>query len=170
MAIRQETAAELFSSLSALLRTTRAIGQRSRDLGASGTALGVLKALRHGDSRPGDLASALHVVPSVISRATAPLEAQGLVERKDDPQDARASLLGLTELGRSRLAELQQVYVEQLCQTLDGWTDEDAERAALLLARLEQALGSHPLSETHRQRLTEVLLPSSAPSTEKAHA
>jgi DNA-binding MarR family transcriptional regulator len=162
MAIGTQTAVELFSSLSELLRTTRAIGQRSRDFGATGTALGILRTLNHGDARPGDLAVGLHVVPSVISRTVVPLEHEGLVERKVDPDDARASLLGLTELGRNRLREVQQVYVQQLCQTLQSWDDDEAEEAARLLGRLEEALAGYRQPEIHRRQLSEALLPRSA--------
>jgi DNA-binding MarR family transcriptional regulator len=79
--ISQDAAAEVLSSLSGLLRTSRSISQRTRDLGATGTALGVLKVLEQGDARPGDLAATLHVDPSVISRAVAPLEQEALVVR-----------------------------------------------------------------------------------------
>lgn len=159
MAIGQEAAVELFSSLSELIRSTRALGHRSKDMGATGTALGVLKSLRHGDARPGDLATALHVVPSVISRAIAPLEQDGLVERKVDPADARASLLGLTTLGRQRLSRVQQVYVQQLRETFASWTDAEAEQAAALLARLDEALTGYTAQESHRRQLTEALSP-----------
>ncbi|MET1006475.1 MAG: MarR family transcriptional regulator [Propionibacteriaceae bacterium] len=159
MAIEPKTAVELFGSLSALLRTTRAIAQRGRESGATSTSLGVLKTLQHGDLRPGDLATGLHVVPSVISRAVAPLEQEGLLERKVDPADARASLLGLTDLGRERVERVQRVFVDQLSQTLDGWTDDEAAQAAAVLFRLEQAFSSYRQPDSHRHQLTEALLP-----------
>lgn len=165
MAIESEAATALFSSLSELLRNTRALGHRSKDLGATGTALGVLKVLSRGDARPGDLAMALHVVPSVISRTIAPLEQDGLVERKVDPQDARASLIGLTPLGGERLSRVQQVYVQQLREILDSWTDDEAAQAASLLVRLDDALSGYSQSETHRRELSEALLPPRRPAT-----
>jgi DNA-binding MarR family transcriptional regulator len=163
--IGQESATELFSSLTALLRTSRAQGQRSREMGATGTGLGVLKTLQQGDARPGDLAVSLQVVPSVISRAVAPLEQAGLVERKTDPADARASLLGLTDLGRQRLRQVQEVYVEQLRQAFGSWTDEEAEQAAAVLLRLEQSLSSYSTPESHQQQLSEAMLASAGDST-----
>src|SRR4051794_29602243 len=129
MTIGQQQAAQVFGSLSSLVRAVRAAGQRnSHELGAAGTQLGVLKLLRLADARPSDLAVALHVGPSVVSRAIAPLERQGLVERKPDPVDARASLLGLTRLGRRRLDTLQEAYADRVRQLLDGWTDAEAEQ------------------------------------------
>jgi len=165
MAIGHDTALELYGSLSALLRTSRALGQRSREYGAAGTALGVMKALRQGVARPGDLAGWLHVDPSVISRAVVPLEQEGLVERTVDRQDARAALLALTDRGRARLTEVQHVYVEQLRQTLDTWSDEEADAAARLLTRLEQALGDYQQPEAHRRQLSEVLTSNGPPAT-----
>jgi DNA-binding MarR family transcriptional regulator len=158
MAIGHDAAEELFGSLSRLLRSTRGLSHRNRELGATGTTLGVLKTLLLGDARPGDLAAALHVVPSVMSRTIGPLELDGLVERKPDPADARASLIGLTELGRQRLDAVQQVYVHQLRQTFASWTDDEAEQASRLLDRLEHSLAGYHQPEVHRQQLTEALL------------
>jgi DNA-binding MarR family transcriptional regulator len=166
MAIGQEAAVELYGSLSALLRTSRALAQRSREYGAAGTALGVLKTLRDGATRPGDLATGLQVDPSVISRAVVPLEDEGLIERSVDQQDGRATLLGLTDRGRARLSEVQQVYVEQLRQTLGTWSDDEAENAARLLARLEQALGDYRQSDAHGRQLSEVLTSSDTRSND----
>ena len=157
MTIGQKSAVELYGSLSGLLRTARALGQHTRDFGATGTSLGVLKGLRHGDVRPGDLATALHVVPSVISRVIAPLEQEGLVERKVDPEDRRASLLGLTELGSQRLAQVQQVLVEQLTQTLASWTDDEVEQASVVLNRLEASLSGYQQPDSHRRQLHDAL-------------
>jgi DNA-binding MarR family transcriptional regulator len=168
MTIGQKTAYELYGSLSGLLRTARALGQHRRDLGATGTSLGVLKALSHGDVRPGDLATALHVVPSVISRVIAPLEQEGLVERKVDPEDRRASLLGLTERGRSRLAQVQEVLVEQLSQTLESWSDDEVEQASAVLNRLEAALSGYQQPDAHRRQLDEALTSHSPEPTDRS--
>jgi DNA-binding MarR family transcriptional regulator len=157
MPIGHKSAVELYGSLSELLRTARALGQHGREFGATGTPLGVLKALRHGDVRPGDLATTLHVVPSVISRVIAPLEQDGLVERKVDPEDRRASLLGLTELGSRRLSQVQQVLVEQLSQTLESWTDDEVEQASVVLNRLEAALSGYQQPDVHRRQLHDAL-------------
>jgi DNA-binding MarR family transcriptional regulator len=168
MTIGQKSAYELYGSLSGLLRTARALGQHRRDFGATGTSLGVLKTLSRGDVRPGDLATALHVVPSVISRVIAPLEQEGLVERKVDPEDRRASLLGLTERGSHRLAQVQQVLVEQLSQTLESWSDDEVEQAAAVLNRLEAALSGYEQPDAHRRQLDDALTTSSPEPTDRS--
>ena len=157
MAVGPAAAAELMNGLAELVRRVRTLAQHNRDLGASGTTLGVLKGLRHSDTRPSDLAVALHVGPSVISRALVPLEEEGLVERKVDPVDGRATLLGLTELGRARLGEISRANVEQLSRALVDWTDDEAFEAARLLSRLQSALAG--LTPPHGLQADDALHP-----------
>jgi len=176
--IDNQAAVALFGSLTDLLRTARAVGQRNGGAGATGTALGVLKTLSLGDARPGDLAQGLRVVPSVITRAIAPLEQDGLVERKPDPADARATLLGLTDLGRERLRSVQQVYVHQLQQSFDSWTSDEAEQAAAVLGRLKHSLADYQQPEMHRRQIADALQTTTTPDdperdaleTEQVHA
>ncbi len=155
MTVSREQAAELLGALSSLARTLRAQSIRDRELGGSGTGHALLKTLDRGDTRPGDLALALQVDPSVISRAAAPLEQAGLIERKPDPADARAALLGLTDRGRQRLAALQEVILERLIATLHDWSDDDIRVAGALLTRLDDALVGYSPS-TDRRLLTGV--------------
>ena len=176
--IDKQAAVALLGSLTDLLRTARATGQRNGAAGATGTALGVLKTLNVGDARPGDLAQALRVVPSVITRAIAPLEQDGLVERKPDPADARATLLGLTDLGRERLRSVQEVYVHQLQQSFDSWTSDEAEQAAAVLGRLQHSLADYQQPEVHRRQIADALQTTATPTrserdaleTEQVHA
>ena len=143
MSIGRDQAVELVASLSALLRAGRTAAHRSEhQMGAAGTPLSLLKVLRAGDARPGDLAVALHVAPSVVSRAIVPLEARGLIARATDPEDGRATLITLTEQGRQRLTELQDGYVARVCDLLADWDDVEARQAARLLRRLERALNT----------------------------
>ncbi|MGI8458416.1 MAG: MarR family transcriptional regulator [Propionibacteriaceae bacterium] len=159
MSIGHDEAAALLGSMSSLVRATRAVAHRqSGDMGASGTPIGVLKTLRAGDARPSDLAAALHVAPSVVSRAIVPLESAGLVERTTDPADGRASLIGITTLGCRRLAQLQNVYVEQVSEMLTDWTDGEAQQAAQMLDRLERALTEVTAPEAHRRLFSSALI------------
>ncbi|GAA3630491.1 MarR family winged helix-turn-helix transcriptional regulator [Microlunatus ginsengisoli] len=142
MTIEHENAAALLSALSGLLRAGRATAHRhANEMGAAGTSLGVLKALQAGDARPSDLAGSLHVGPSGVSRAIVPLEREGLIERRPDPRDARACRLSLTDLGRERLAAIQDAYVERVRARLADWTDDQAVTATGIIAALERSLG-----------------------------
>lgn len=55
--------------------------------------------------RPTDLAHELHLTASGVTRALLPLEKRGIVERRRDPADARASLALLTPAGRNLVGE-----------------------------------------------------------------
>jgi DNA-binding MarR family transcriptional regulator len=70
--------------------------------------------------------------PSTISRAVAALVADGLVERRADPSDGRASVLALTPAGREALDGAQSWVGEVLDRALAGWSP--AEVAALSAA------------------------------------
>lgn len=132
---------QLLDSLSRLIRTSRAAGQRQQvEFGLSGTPLGILKALALGDARPGDLAGRLQIAPSVVSRALVPLEQGGLVERRTDPADARACRLGLTPAGHQRLEQARDAFADRFTPLLDDWDSTDVVELARLMDRLEDTL------------------------------
>jgi DNA-binding MarR family transcriptional regulator len=134
---------EVVSALSSLIRASRSLArQRQAELGASGTPLAILKvlALQTGEDRPGDLAQATGVAPSVVSRALTRLEEDGLVVRHKDEADARACHITLTAEGRAQLATISDQYAALLDDALTDLTDDDVERLPGLLRTLEQAL------------------------------
>ncbi|WP_161988680.1 MarR family winged helix-turn-helix transcriptional regulator [Pedococcus bigeumensis] len=134
---------EVVSALSSLIRASRSIArQRQVQLGASGTPLAILKVLatQPGEDRPGDLAGATGVAPSVVSRALTRLEEDGLVVRHRDEADARACHIALTVEGRSQLATISDQYAELLDDALADLSDDDVARLPGLLHTLEQAL------------------------------
>jgi DNA-binding MarR family transcriptional regulator len=134
---------EIVSALASLIRTARAISrQHHQQLGASGTPLTVLKSLhrRPGQDRPGDLAQAAGVAPSVMSRVLARLEEDGLVTRHRDELDARACHMVLTDAGRAQLESIEQEYTQLLEGALAEVPPEDVDRMPGLLQSLEEAL------------------------------
>ena len=134
---------EVVSALSSLIRASRSIArQRQVQLGASGTPLAILKVLatQPGEDRPGDLAQATGVAPSVVSRALTHLEEDGLVVRHRDEADARACHITLTAEGRSQLATISDQYAALLDDALTDLSDDDVERLPGLLHTLEKAL------------------------------
>jgi len=76
----------------------------------------------------------------VVSRAVVPLEQGGLLERRADPDDARATRLGLTPVGRQRLAEAREDFADRFTPLLDDWDGSDLVTLTALMARLEAAL------------------------------
>ena len=134
---------EVVSALSSLIRASRSIArQRQAQLGASGTPLAILKVLatQPGEERPGDLAQATGVAPSVVSRALTHLEEDGLVLRHRDEEDARACHISLPAEGRSQLAAISDQYTALLDDALADLSDDDVARLPGLLHTLEQAL------------------------------
>ena len=136
--------ADVLSALSQLIRTSRTIARQRQDqLGASGTPVTVLKALLHaaeGRDRPGDLAVAAGVAPSVVSRVIARLVVDGLVTRRPDETDARACRISITPAGRDQVAAIDRAYSALLDEALGQLSAEDLERIPAVLRRLEAAL------------------------------
>lgn len=143
-ASRTEDAAALLSAVMVLVRTSRAVGhRRTQALGPSGTPYAVLKTLSQGETRAGDLATALAVSPSVISRALVPLEQAGLIERRPDTDDARAWRLTLSDLGRATLAGQHAEHVRLFVGAIADWDDDELRAATDALTRIEQVIATH---------------------------
>lgn len=71
------------------------------------------------------------------------LEAEGVVERRPDPDDRRSSLIGLTDAGRERLDTLRQNMAAGLDPALDGLDDDQLQtlrRAAVIIRDLADEL------------------------------
>lgn len=114
--------------------------QRSRLLtrsGAPATAL-LVHLAKHGPMRASELAGALHIDRSTLSRHLSRLVSDGLVARTVDPADARAHLVSDTEEGR-RLAQAAIARnVATFEQVMATWSDPDLETFARLLTRFSQ--------------------------------
>ncbi|MFB9234897.1 MarR family winged helix-turn-helix transcriptional regulator [Plantactinospora siamensis] len=82
-----------------------------------------------------ELAAASSLDPSTVSRAVAALVAEGLVERRVDPADRRASVLAITDRGRTALAESQRWYADLLDRALAGWRPEEIDAFTRALGR-----------------------------------
>ena len=150
---RSEEASVLLGAVSRLVRTSRAIAhRRAQSLGPSGTPFAVLKTLAGSDARPGDLATALSVSPSVISRALVPLEQHGLIERRHDAGDARAWVLTLSAQGRKTLEAHHQEYVRLLTEAIADWDVAELRTATASLVRVEQLFCDY--AEQFRNTLT----------------
>ncbi|MEH1165123.1 MarR family transcriptional regulator [Micromonospora sp. CPCC 205539] len=90
-------------------------------------ALGVLA--RHGELRPGTLAEHLRIAPRSATEVVDDLQTRGLVERRPDPADRRATLVALTEDG-DRVIEAIRTARRAEADRFFGHLD-DADRAQL---------------------------------------
>lgn len=132
---------ELLETFGRLIRTARAVSHRqSEEMGFSGTPFGILKLLAQGDRRPGDLAAELQIAPSVVSRALVPLEREGQIERRLDPDDARSFRLALTESGREQLRRRHQMIQARIERLLQDWPEHDIATLTALMRRLEHCI------------------------------
>ena len=137
---------EVIEAISALIRAVRCADHRGGrmlpDTGLRRSDASLLRVLaEHCDPlRTGDIAQRLGVDASVVSRQLATLTAEGLVDRRPDPADARVSLTALTALGRDRLAALYAGYADRLNAALGDLPDDDLMTAAATLRRVAAAI------------------------------
>ena len=134
--INDQEAGQILSEMVQTSRTFRLAAQRNKDQSFTGTRFGFLQHLRHRDARLGELATQLFVSAPVASRAVDCLEADGLVGRRPDPEDARAQLISITERGLTKLTDSETHAVRRFADSLTDWSTEDAEQAINLLQRL----------------------------------
>jgi DNA-binding MarR family transcriptional regulator len=96
----------------------------------------ILRAVREsGPVRASDVAEALHLDPSTVSRYVAGLVREGLLERQADPADGRASLLAPTAAGQRVIDEHDHRRAAYFDQMLGSWSDDDVATLQRLLAR-----------------------------------
>jgi DNA-binding MarR family transcriptional regulator len=88
-----------------------------------------------GPMRASALAGCVHSDLSTVSRQAAGLVADGLLERRADPVDGRASLLALTEAGEAAVAAREAGRVRFFARVLDGWTEGDMRQFASMLSQ-----------------------------------
>ena len=135
-----DSAGEILVELVRTLRLFRAVGQHQGETSISGTKVGVLRYLTDCDERSGDIAHRLFLSPSVVSRAVDALESDGLVARRRDPCDARASLISITDSGRAELQRRQQMIAAQFGAILSTDPDHSTPETLALLKKLNDHL------------------------------
>ncbi|MER7958165.1 MarR family transcriptional regulator [Streptomyces sp. NPDC096030] len=137
------------NELDAVLRIARAHAALTKRLdgalgGLHGVSLSDFTALLHLRQAPGgrmrrvDLAEALGLTASGVTRGLAPLERIGLVMRETDARDARVAFAALTETGRERLADMLATAEQAAAEIFPAplWSKEDTGQLSVLLTRL----------------------------------
>jgi DNA-binding MarR family transcriptional regulator len=109
------------------------------------TAVATLATIyRVGPARLTDVAAALDLEPSRVSKEVNRLVAAGLVAQTPDPADRRAVALAVTDDGARRRRRYRKATDQQLARTLKEWSDDDLSLLAALLTRLAQAVSGEP--------------------------
>ena len=96
----------------------------------------VLLALRDRPRNIGEVGELLGVTKQAAAKVVASLVDEGLVERREDPGDRRAAVLGLTPDGRRFLADAEAAY--QAIE--DGWAQVAGRRDVAALRRAVTAV------------------------------
>jgi DNA-binding MarR family transcriptional regulator len=91
-----------------------------------------------GPCRTGALAERVDSDPSTVSRQVAALVKDGLVERRADPIDGRASVLHLTEKADAVLREHNNIRLEHFDRMLASWSHDELRNFGDLLHRFTQ--------------------------------
>jgi DNA-binding MarR family transcriptional regulator len=86
--------------------------------------------------RPSEVAAALSLDKSTVSRQIDAVARLGLVERVDDPRDARARLVVLTEAGREVVTAQLEERRRRVRASLNRWDPADVEELTRLLHEL----------------------------------
>jgi DNA-binding MarR family transcriptional regulator len=98
----------------------------------------------HGPLRVADLAVKMCVDASTVSRQTAWLVNDGLLQRTSDPADGRASVLALTERGKSVASEVAERRRELFTRVIHDWSGRDLQTFGSLLRRFVDGLDAQP--------------------------
>jgi DNA-binding MarR family transcriptional regulator len=98
---------------------------------------------KDGPQRSSALAASACVDPSTVSRQVGQLVSLGLVERRADPDDGRASLLAATAEGEARYRAVHDRRDQAIGRLLAGWPEDDVRTLSTLLHRLNDDLLEH---------------------------
>lgn len=94
---------------------------------------------RDGSMSVSDLAEALHLDVSTVTRQLAPLQQAGLVQRTP-AHGRRGSVLRLSDVGRAELEAVRAARRELMAEITADWTDEERRVFADLLSRFNNTV------------------------------
>jgi DNA-binding MarR family transcriptional regulator len=100
---------------------------------------------RDGEQRASVLASRLHVGASAISKLSGRLGSHGLIEKRPDPDDSRATLLRLTPEGTAATTALTQAGDAMMADLMRRWSDSDRADFNRLLHRFRDDAREHAI-------------------------
>ncbi len=133
---------ELGTAVSALLRTWHGLTRRGAERTGL-TACETAALIGTDELRLSALAELRNVDQSVISRQVGELADRGLVDRRPDPSDRRASLVRLTPEGLRQLAATRSAHRAWLRAALARTRTTDVRAAADLISALTTELPAH---------------------------
>jgi DNA-binding MarR family transcriptional regulator len=101
-----------------------------------GAGLWVVRWLaQNGPSHAGRIAAELLMDKGAVSRQLRVLRELGLVRSEPDPLDGRATMVQLTEEGRSRAERIREVARTKFYGRIENWSDKDLRAFSAMLGR-----------------------------------
>jgi DNA-binding MarR family transcriptional regulator len=94
----------------------------------------------HGPLRVSELAKCMELDSSTVSRHIRHLEENSYLSRTDDPDDRRATRVGLTEQGRAVLNESLRARAGIVDAATADWSEADREALTTLMTRLATSI------------------------------
>ncbi|WP_231123539.1 MarR family winged helix-turn-helix transcriptional regulator [Nocardioides sambongensis] len=124
-------------------RARRVIGERARQVhedipGIAYLMLGFVR--ERGSVRATEIGFAFHVDKAGVSRHVQQMLELGLLAKRPDPDDGRATLLSVTAEAERRMAAVAGERRRRLDERLDDWSDETLNEFVDLLARYNELL------------------------------
>ncbi len=104
-----------------------------------------------------ELADMLEVQPIAMVRLADHLEAEGLIERRADPQDRRCNRLHLTAAGRERIAGLAAFKAQLAEELFDNISEAALEQMLRTLDQLHRNIKSVTAGEAELPRSRKVV-------------
>ena len=153
--MEQELSSDIAGGIAEALRVGATLMVRHVGRGTSLTARNVLAVLvEEGPSRLTALAAATGIAQPAMTQLVGRLERERLVVRLVDPEDARATLVAITDAGQALWAELLQSQRERMAELLDRLSADDQATLALamrvampLLQQLTHDAAENPQSQ-----------------------
>lgn len=141
-ALLETQAAQIAESLMRLIRIQASIKAKvlSAEDGDASATMVLVDLVKNGPRRATDLAGQICADPSTVSRQVAALVKAGLVARKADPEDGRASILVPTESGVAQAHSRISKRGRSIGAVVASWPESDRTAFVELLSRFETAL------------------------------
>ena len=128
-----------------LLKIGKAAEQRFvealKPTGLTPRHLGVLFEVQARPTSQQALVETIGVDPSKLVGLLNDLEADGLIERKRDPQDRRRHIVEVSEQGSARLLEAKEIAAAVETELLAGLDEDQVEQLLVLLAQVADSSG-----------------------------
>lgn len=127
-----------------LRRARRVVGQRAMEVHPdlqAGAYLMLAHVRRHGPLRAAALCEQFDLDKAAVSRQVQHLLDLGLVDRTPDPEDGRATLIGITADGAKRLCWVGKQRRRGMDERLTDWSTTELTDLAAVLERYNDALG-----------------------------